>query len=52
MTDDSSNRDGKVGYKRPPIHTRFQKGQSGNPLGREKGVRNFAADVKRSLGAA
>ncbi len=49
MTDDGSNRDGKVGYKRPPIHTRFQKGQSGNPRGREKGVRNFAADVKRSL---
>jgi hypothetical protein len=23
-----------VGYKRPPTHTRFQKGQSGNPNGR------------------
>lgn len=49
MTDDASNRGGKVGYKRPPIHTRFRKGQSGNPRGRRKGVRNFAADVKRSL---
>jgi len=49
MTDDASSRDGKVGYKRPPIHTRFQKGQSGNPRGRQKGVRNFAADVKCSL---
>ena len=38
-----------VGYKRPPLHTRFQPGVSGNPRGRQKGVRNFAADVKRTL---
>lgn len=25
-----------VGYKRPPQHSRFQKGQSGNPSGRRK----------------
>jgi hypothetical protein len=49
MTGDASNEDGKVGYKRPPIHTRFSLGKSGNPRGRQKGVRNFAADVKRSL---
>jgi hypothetical protein len=49
MTDDGSNQDAKVGYKRPPVHTRFQKGRSGNPRGREKGVRNFAVEVKRSL---
>jgi hypothetical protein len=24
--------DYKVGYKKPPLHTRFQKGQSGNPV--------------------
>ena len=49
MTDDGSSRDGKVGYKRPPVHTRFQRGRSGNPRGRQRGVRDFAADVKRSL---
>lgn len=27
---------GKVGYKHPPEHTRFQPGQSGNPRGRPK----------------
>ena len=26
-----------VGPGRPPLHTRFQKGQSGNPSGRRKG---------------
>lgn len=25
-----------VGYKRPPVHTRFQRGQSGNPGGRPR----------------
>lgn len=39
----------QVGYKRPPTHTRFRPGKSGNPRGRQKGVRNFAADVKRTL---
>ena len=46
---DTSGGDKTVGYKRPPQHTRFQPGVSGNPRGRQKGVRNFAADVKRTL---
>jgi hypothetical protein len=25
-----------VGYGKPPLHTRFRKGQSGNPKGRSK----------------
>ena len=25
--------DYRVGYRKPPLHTRFKKGQSGNPLG-------------------
>ena len=31
-----------VGYGKPPVETRFRKGQSGNPKGRGKGGRNFA----------
>jgi hypothetical protein len=26
-----------VGHKKPPLHTRFPPGQSGNPKGRPKG---------------
>jgi hypothetical protein len=32
-----SNRSGEVGYRRPPAHTRFKPGQSGNPKGRPSG---------------
>jgi hypothetical protein len=38
-----------VGYGKPPTHTQFRAGQSGNPAGRRKGVRNLATDVKRTL---
>src|SRR5882757_8487827 len=31
----------KVGYGRPPEHSRFKPGQSGNPSGRAKGSQNF-----------
>jgi hypothetical protein len=31
----------KVGYRRPPVHTRFKPGQSGNPRGRPKGAKNI-----------
>lgn len=30
-----------VGYKRPPVHSRFKPGQSGNPSGRAKGSQNL-----------
>ena len=39
----------KVGYCNPPEHTRFQKGQSGNPQGRPKGTLNMATVLERTL---
>jgi hypothetical protein len=38
-----------VGYGRPPVHTRFQPGQSGNPKGRRKGQRNVRTVVDGEL---
>src|SRR3954454_9468437 len=31
----------EVGFCRPPVHTRFKPGQSGNPSGRVKGSKNL-----------
>ena len=42
-------KNGAVGYKRPPVATRFKPGQSGNPKGRKKEVRNFKTDVRNEL---
>jgi Family of unknown function (DUF5681) len=39
----------EIGYGKPPKHSRFRPGQSGNPAGRRKGVRNLMTDVKRTL---
>ena len=39
----------KVGYKRPPKHTRFKKGQSGNPRGRPKGSGTLYSDFTAEL---
>src|SRR5258708_628643 len=38
MTSENSEDDFKVGYKRPPQHSRFQPGSSGNPGGKQKAV--------------
>jgi|KBSSwiStaDraftv2_1062776.scaffolds.fasta_scaffold110580_2 hypothetical protein len=39
-----------VGYKRPPQHTRFQPGVSGNPSGRRKGSKNIRSIFEKILG--
>ena len=38
-----------VGYARPPEHTRFVKGTSGNPRGRRKGSRNMRTIIRNTL---
>jgi hypothetical protein len=38
-----------VGYGNPPRHTRFVKGQSGNPRGRPPGAQNMKTLLTRAL---
>jgi hypothetical protein len=57
MTHDTDNHDeeqekaagSEVGYGKPPVHTRFRKGQSGNPRGRAKGTLNLVTRVQKEL---
>jgi hypothetical protein len=49
MSAHKSNPAPKVGFCKPPVHSRFKAGVSGNPGGRPKGARNLSNDVKRTL---
>jgi hypothetical protein len=40
--DDTHDKNNEVGYGNPPGHTRFVKGQSGNPNGRPRGSQNLS----------
>ena len=42
-------RDYLVGYGKPPLHTRFQKGRSGNPKGRPRGRKNMSTLLSDAL---
>ena len=46
MTDDN-----EVGYGRPPKHSQFAKGQSGNKSGRPKGSKNLKTVVEKEANA-
>jgi Family of unknown function (DUF5681) len=42
-------RDYEVGYGKPPRHTRFTKGRSGNPRGRSPGAKNLKTLLSEAL---
>ena len=48
-TASGSGADYEVGYGKPPRHTRFQPGRSGNPRGRPKGTNNLKTDLMEEL---
>lgn len=41
--------DYEVGYGKPPKHTQFAKGASGNPAGRPKGSKNLATHINEAV---
>ena len=44
-----NKRDYDVGYGKPPRHSRFKKGQSGNPRGRSSGSKNLSTLLSEAL---
>ena len=49
MANQSKKKDFKVGYGKPPEHTRFKKGESPNPRGRPKGSKSLRAVIQEVL---
>ena len=50
MSTQRTNGDPKVGYCNPPEHSRWKRGQSGNPKGRPKATKSGQTDVAEILG--
>ena len=40
----------EVGFGKPPVHSQFKKGQSGNVRGRPKGKQNFITALNNAIG--
>ena len=49
MPDDGETQDYEVGYRRPPRHSRFKPGQSGNPRGRPNRSKNINTLMQEEL---
>lgn len=49
MSDDYHNQDYEVGKGKPPKHTQWKKGQSGNPSGKKKKEETFLDKLKSLL---
>lgn len=47
--DDEGGNDYAVGYKKPPVHTRFKKGKSGNPKGRPKHAKSLNTIIREEM---
>jgi hypothetical protein len=45
----AKKRDYEIGYGKPPRHSRFKRGQSGNPRGRPAGSKNLKTLVNQAL---
>ena len=45
------NDDYEVGYGKPPKHSRWKPGESGNPRGKEKGHKGLKTDLEAELNA-
>lgn len=48
-TSSASNSDYQVGYRKPPKHSQFKKGQSGNPKGRPRSAKGLQTIVREVM---
>jgi Family of unknown function (DUF5681) len=43
----ADNGEYEIGYGKPPTHSRWKKGQSGNPKGRSNGIKSFSTLLRQ-----